>query len=426
MLQSDHIDTTDNEGGESVPVSGADRLLRSTDRESRLTRTPETTTAADPHTRYPLRRRRWFRVSIVIVICSILVALAAWGLNDESSAVILQHITDGMSQAGVQIVTAYLAVHIAVEHGAQKWAANSFAPRNSSRQEIGVGLDEMYTSLAQVLAGSNALYDTPGLVSQKRREAMKFKVSKDSPILEPLERFLNLSSPLDEDLLIVILDTLDVAKLALKEQKHTDKTMRSLRAISRWNWLERVGICLLGTSTQERILYHRLVQHIQILSNAVTHLDEKVRRLLQAFIMLEHVTKDISEASVEEQQRLLLMKQKAAAQFDWLLRAAIQLLALPEPRVMAAISKNIESARDIHEWSRHVVRWLEHMTTQLRYAKLYINRLMEILRKNNTVKWSIDEQEHELEELRAQWANGIEVLRNNTDARLQLQRHGYL
>ncbi|KAL8982263.1 MAG: hypothetical protein Q9205_003173 [Flavoplaca limonia] len=426
MLQSDHNNTTDNEGGESVNVSGTGRVLRSTNRESRRTRTPKTTTTADPHAQYPLRRRRWFRVSIFVVICSILVALVAWGLNDESSAVILQHITDVMSQAGVQMVTAYLAVHGAVEHRAQQLAANLFAPRNSSRQEIGTGLDETYTSISQVLAGSNELYYTPGLVSRKRREAMKFRVSEDSPILEPLQRFLNLSSPLDEDLLIVILDTLDVAKLALKEQKHTDKTMRSLRSISHWNLLERAGICLLGTSTQERILYHRLVQHIQTLSNAVTHLDEKVRRLLQAFIMLEHVTKDISEASVEEQQRLLLMKQKAAAQFDWLLRAAIQLLALPEPRAIAEISKNIESARDIHEWSRHVVRWLEHMTTQLRYAKLYINRLMEILRKNNTVKWSIDEQQHELEELRAQWANGIEVLRNNTNARLQLQRLGYL
>ena len=223
----------------------------------------------------------------------------------------------------------------------------------------------------------------------------------------------------------MILDTLNVAKLALKEQTRTDKTMRSLRSISHWNLLERVGICLLGTSTQERILYHRLVQHVQTLSDAVTRLDEKVRGLLQAFVMLEQATKDISEASVEEQQRLLSKKQKAAAQIDWLVRAAIQLLALPEPRVMADISKNIELARDIHEWSRNVVLWLERMTTQLRHAKLYIHRLMEILRKNNTVKWSIDEQQHELGELRAQWANGTELLRNNTDIRPQLQRRGY-
>ena len=128
-----------------------------------------------------------------------MVALLAPGLNYESYAVILQHIAGVMSQAGVQIVTAYLAVHVAVEDGAQQLAAISFAPRNSSRQEIGTGLDVTYTSLSQVLAGANILYDTPKLVSKKRREAMKFKVSEDSPILEHLQRFLNLSSPLDED-----------------------------------------------------------------------------------------------------------------------------------------------------------------------------------------------------------------------------------
>lgn len=324
------------------------------------------------------------------------------------------------------MVPAYLAVQAVVEYGAQQLAAISFAPRNSSRQEIGTGLDETYTSLSQVLAAGNALYNSPGLVSQKRAEAMKFIVSEDSPIAEPLQRFLNLSSPLDEDLLRVVLDTLDVAALALKEQKHTEKTMRSLRPISYWNLFERMGICLLGTSTQERVLYHRLAEHIQTLSDAVTQLDERVRKLLQAFIKLEHAAKDISKASFEEQQRLLSMKQEAAAQFDWLIRAAIQLLAVPEPQAMAWISKNIELAQDIHEWSHGVVIWLESMTTQLRYAKVYINRLIEILRKNDTVKWNIQGQEHELEELRAQVTNGISMLQNNTTARLQLQQFGQL
>lgn len=385
------------------------------------------TPRGNPQAHLPLRRRRSFRISCGISLGLALAALfLACGLTDDSQAVILQHISGTMAQSGVHLVSAYLAVQIALEHGAQQLAEISFASRNSSREEIGAGLGETYTSLSQVLAAANILYKDPGLVSEKRNEAMKFNVSRDSPIREPLQRFLNLSSPLDENLLTVVLDSHDLAALGLKQQKLTEKTIRSLDSISYWDVFERAGICLLGTSSQERILYRRLLEHVQALSYAVAELDGKVRSLLQAFIKLEHATREISKASVEEYQRLLSAKQEVAAQFDWLLRAAIQLLVLPEPWALARISKNIEMAQDIHGWSYGVVIWLEHMTTELRHAKLKIHRLMENLRNHNTVKWGFDELDDEMEALRAQWANGTSMLQTNTAARHQLQRFGYL
>ena len=262
---------------------------------------------------------------------------------------------------------------------------------------------------------------------------MEFDVSAGSPMLEPLRRFLNLSSPLDEDLLIVIMDTSDLAKLALKGQDRTDNTIRSLRSISHWNLFESMGICLLGTSSQERVLYVRLVEHTQTLIDAIVPVDRKIRRLLEEYLILKDTTRDISNAAVEDRQLLLPKKQEAAAKFSWLLRLAIQALALPEPQAVARISKNIEMAQGIHEWSHNVVIWLEHnvvvwlehMSTEIRYAKLYTTRLMEILREQNSVKWSNDDQEHELNELRAQWADGLSVLQNNTAARQQLMQQGY-
>lgn len=70
---------------------------------------------------------------------------------------------------------------------------------------------------------------------------------------------------------------------------------------------------------------------------------------------------------------------------------------------MVQISKNIEMAQGIHEWLYGVVFWLEHMTTELLHAKLKINKLMENLRKHNTVKWKIDELQDEMAALRDQW-----------------------
>ncbi|KAL8986403.1 MAG: hypothetical protein Q9177_004192 [Variospora cf. flavescens] len=193
-----------------------------------------------------------------------------------------------------------------------------------------------------------------------------------------------------------------------------------------WGMFESVSINFLGIGTQERLLYRRLVDHVQVLQNAVVRLDSVARKVYLEFVDLSSTAKDISNATVEDRQRLLLEKQKVAGPKDWVLRAAIHLFAFPEPEDMARISQNEKQAQDIYTWSQEVVEVLERMMENIRYAKVDISRLTELLKKFSTIKWTPEDKDWELREFLTLMVDGISMLGNNTAASSRLQYSAYV
>lgn len=101
-------------------------------------------------------------------------------------------------------------------------------PRNSSREDMGNGLGDSYTSLSQALAASNSLFKTPELLGHQRSQAMRFNVSDDWLTAEYLTLFLHQTLHLDEDLLNLIIHMGQLANLAVRQQVSTSATLNSI------------------------------------------------------------------------------------------------------------------------------------------------------------------------------------------------------
>lgn len=327
-----------------------------------------------------------------------------------------QAIVHFIAQATAYTSSVYAGLHYAMRQVDQNLAAMFYAPCNSTRVELGHGLNNVYFSLSQILATSNSLYKVPGLVSKRRTEAMKFEVPKDSLISDPLQLFLQQSLHVDEHLLAVVLKAGQLSTLALRQQQWTENVVEAIQLTEYW-YGGVFGIALLGKRTQEELLYRRLKEHVELLSNATTELDEVTRKVLGEFVKLTHTTEDIYQACVDDKQRLLRIKAETASERNWLVRAAIGCLPLDKPEGLARISKNVALAGGINEWALEVVKWLEQMTTGLRYALEYLGALMQIIRKHNTIRWSAENKNYELEKFLGQVNVGVMLLKYNNDAR---------
>ncbi|KAL8923739.1 MAG: hypothetical protein Q9208_004491 [Pyrenodesmia sp. 3 TL-2023] len=255
---------------------------------------------------------------------------------------------------------------------------------------------------------------------------MRFQVPADSHTSLLLQRFLNQSLRVDEDLVILSLRTGQMGTLAFRQHQLTNGTLRSIRSVQYYGWFEWLRIDLLGISTQESALQQRLAEHFRLLSDKITDLDGALRKLLQDTTALASTAGDIRQSSLEDRQRLLSEKGEEASQIDWVVRVLIQVFKLPEPESLAQISRNLELAENILEWSQDVVAGLERMLTHLRHANIYINSLMDIIRGGGTIKWSLEDKDRELIEFLAQTAEGVRLLEDSNAARSQLQRRGHL
>ncbi|KAL9016285.1 MAG: hypothetical protein Q9185_006359 [Variospora sp. 1 TL-2023] len=364
-------------------------------------------------------------ILLVLAIVS-LVCLLFLSTTDRSGSAMVYELAALVFRVGGYSVSIYTATLSVVQPTFQCVTSAFLASRNSSRVELGTALDGAYKSLSQAVAESNSLHKVPGIISQKRAEAMGFSVSEDSCVWEPLRTFLHQSLHIDESLLRLRLLTSDTGKLALRQHGYTVEVVTSIQLVHYWGTFESVSITFLGMGTQERLLYQRLVDHVQVLLNAVVELDSVARKVYLEFVELSSTAQKISNATVEGQQRLLLEKQKVAGQKDWVLRAAIHLFAFPEPEHMARISKNVKQAQDIYMWSQEVVEALERMMEHIRYAKVDISRLVELLKKFSTIKWTPEDKDWELREFLTLMMDGISMLGNNTAASSQLQYSDYV
>ncbi|KAL8703856.1 MAG: hypothetical protein Q9201_002971 [Fulgogasparrea decipioides] len=305
-----------------------------------------------------------------------------------------------------------------------RFVAIQYAPRNSSRVEIGDGLDKTYLSLSQTMASCNSLFKTPGSVSQQRRQANNFGLSASSAMHEPLSRFLDQSVDIDEDVLRLILTTGQMATSALRQQEETDEVLRSIQYIRYWGIIEPLKIRFLGVSNQEKLLHQRLEHQIQLLSNETSELEQQTHEVLQRFLTLTSTTADIRKAAINDDQRFTTEKSFTASGMGLFSRAALIVLQLPEPVDLATLSKNVKLAQDIHQWSQDVVDGLQRAQTYLKAAKVHIAELMGKFKKRDMIKWSAENKEHELTEFLAQITEGLTLLETNTAAWGQLQRPG--
>ncbi|KAI4131950.1 MAG: hypothetical protein LQ341_006320, partial [Variospora aurantia] len=342
----------------------------------------------------------WFRVKQVcywILSLLVVIGMLVYTTTQLSIPVGRQKVVDFVVQATFSLSSAYAAVHSCVSQAAQWLPTTNTDPTNSSRVELGQGLDDTYTSLSEALAASSLLYEAPTLVSQKRGQAMKFKVPEESLILEPLERFLDQSVHADGDLLDLILRMGQLSTLALRQNNQTRDVVKDIQRVQYW-------------------------QHIELLSKATVELDEDASKVLQKFVKLSNTAQAIREACEEDRRRLLRTKGRTAGQRDWLVRALINFLPLNEPEDLAQISRNVDLAADIHTWSQDVVTLLEHMTTKLQHTRVHLNLLMKNIQKHRKIRWTSENKHHELEEFRAQVAEGSKLLQASAIARLQLQQ----
>ena len=133
-----------------------------------------------------------------------------------------------VSQAGLHMSSADAGVLGVSEQLRQGFLALR-ADRHSSRVELGSGLGEIYVSLSEKLAASNSLHKGLRMVSRKRAEAMRVELPEGSLIREPLLLFLRLTVDVDDDLLRLILSTGQMASLALRQQRRTESTLRSIQ-----------------------------------------------------------------------------------------------------------------------------------------------------------------------------------------------------
>ena len=255
---------------------------------------------------------------------------------------------------------------------------------------------------------------------------MRFQLPEGSLTSEPLLLFLQQSMCIDEDLLRLILSLGQLSGLALRQHQITTDTLRSIQLVEYFGTYQALRVRVVRTSTQESQLQARLAEHFYLLNEMITSTDQAAREVLQQYIVLTSTTNAVRQSSVQDQQRLLLIKEETASQWNWLTRASIHMFGLSEPEDLAKISQNMDLAQGIHKWAEGVVDILQRVTLHIKYAKINIGSLMETLNKYGTVTWDVDDKDRKLQEFLAQVSEGQELLSSNRAGWLQLQYGGYI
>ncbi|KAL8692781.1 MAG: hypothetical protein Q9218_002252 [Villophora microphyllina] len=292
-------------------------------------------------------------------------------------------------------------------------------------QDFGQSLGHSYVHVSQAIASSNSLYKTPGLVSQQRAQAMRFEVHENSLMRGPLHIFLAQSADIDEDLVRLMLASGEMGELFDRQQQQTTALLLSVQG-EHWYMIEILKIRLQNPSTIGKLVQDRLRDHLELLSNEISSVEEKNSRMLQRFISLTHTTEAIRDAAINDQKRLLAEKNHAASNMNWVGRSLVALLHLPESSEMAQISKNVKGAQEIHAWSEGVVSGLQRGQSQLKFSKVYIADLEQKIQKYSVIGPPDNDRDRHVLEFLAQVSSGAKAVEANTDAWRQMRLAGHL
>lgn len=364
---------------------------------------------------------------VILVFGLVVIAgAAAYVTGRRPPSIELQEFRDLILQTGAGVAGAYIWTLKTSQNLYERLAALHTASRPSSGQQLGAGLGQTYTNLSQAVAASNSLFQVPGLISEKRAEARRFQLPEGSLTLEPLRLFLRQTVHVDEDLLRLILSLGLMATLTLRQQQITTDTLHSIQSTQLFGTFEALRIRVVGLSVQETQLNTRLQEHIRVLKEKITVVDTAARKVLQDYITLTITTEKIRQSSIQDQQRLLSIKEQVASEFNWLSRATIRMLRLSEPEELADLSRNVELALGIHDWAQNVVVLLQRVALHLTHAKANIGLLEEIISTHGTVTWDRAGKDQELLEFLAQISDAVKPLDYNTAAWVQLQVAGLI
>lgn len=361
---------------------------------------------------------------LVLIVIALTLACAT---GYESSSAELQGLCNPVFQAGAGVTSVYLWTQYTVQQLYLRLPTLQAAPRHSSGEQLGAGLGQIYANLSQALAAGDSLYQAPKLISEKRGEAMSFRLPEGSRTKEYLQLFLQQSVHIDEDLLRLILSLGQVSSLALRQQQLTSDTLHSIQLVEYFGPFQTFRIRVLGISTQESQLQTRLEEHFRFMNEIVTGVDRAARDVLQEYIVLTSTTNDIRQSSIQDREGFLLLKEETASHWNWALRASIHIFGLSEPEDLALITQNIDLAQSIDEWAQGVVDLLQRVVLHLKYAKIDIQSVMETLNKYGTITWDdVADKDRTIQEFLARIAEGQELLTYNRAAWFQLQWGGHI
>ena len=405
----------------------------------RARHSPTAAATAEPTTREAPRARQARKTYCWAILCFggifglIVTALTlSYATGYRSPSVDRQKLYGPIFRAGVGgVMSAYLWAYHAMQqayHATQQVYSRLpiMGPvlRHSSGEVLGAGLGDIYSNLSQALAASNSLYPVPSLISQKRRQALRFRLPGWSLTVEPLGLFLQQSVHIDEFLIVLMLSLGTTASTALRQQQLTDDTLRSIQDVEYLRIFQPLRICLFGTSTQESQLQTRLAHHLYYLNETITDSDQGVRKVLGEFIALAHTAETIRDSTIQDRERYLWMKEETASQRLWVFRASIYVLRFSEPENLAKISQNIELADDIYEWAQDIVDLLQRATLHLKCAKTIVGSLIGTLREFGTVTWDVADKDHKIQEFLALIGEGQQLLTDNRAAWFKLLYEG--
>lgn len=370
--------------------------------------------------------RAWITCSSSIFGLIAVAVTLAYMRGCESPSVGIQKSWDLVLQAGAGVTSAYIWVLCATQQLYQRLPPVRAAPRYSSGERLSVALGQTYTDLSQALAASDSLYQAPALISQRRSEALRFRLPEGSLTRKPLQLFLRQTVHIDEDLLRLILYLGQISTLNLRQQQETTDTLRFIQRVEYFGTFQMLRVRVVGVSTQESQLKTRLEEHFRYLNESIRVAEKAAHKVLQQYVTLASTTEAIRQSSLGDEHRFLFIKSEAASQLGWVKRSSVYLFGLAEPEDLVEISQNVELARGIHNWTQNVVDSLQRVTLHLSYAKANIGLLVEIISHDSTVTWDVADKDRKITEFLAQVSDGVELLTYNTAAYDQLLWDGHI
>ena len=430
MTESDILDEQESRQSPTVAALATSKASRTRQKNPQP---PPTTATEESTTREASHARQGRSICCGAIFCVsgifslIVVALIfTCATGYEVSSVGLQTWCGPIFQAGAGVMSAYLWGQHATQQLYRRFPTMQPAPRHSSGQILGAGLGDVYSNLSQALAAGDTLFPVPSLISEKRVQAMRFRLPEGSLTAEPLRLFLQQSLHIDEDLIKLMLVLGQTAGTSLRQQQLTVDTLHSIQLVEYFGTFQAFRIRLIGTSTQESQLQTRLEEHLYYMKETIIASDQTLRKVLGHFLVLASTAEIIRNNSIRDRERLLRTKEETVSQQFWVFRASIYILGFPEPEDVAKISQNIELAESIYEWVQDIVDVLQRAMLHLECAKAIVGSLMETVHKFGTVTWDVTDKDRKIQEFLALIAEGEQLLIGNRAAWVKLQFGGYL
>ena len=371
-------------------------------------------------------RNRLVRPTVRQAACvtvAIVIAIALYPFSGQLSTTL--RVDELSSYAHIRCLLAYSALVGYKNQVFHRAEALAWPSRKTSRGEISLGLAHIHTNLSQAVAATNSLYSAPALVIQKRKEVSKLQIYEDSFLLAPLAKFYNQSLRFGVDLAQLMDQTSRLGNFAIRQQQKTNQYVHEVQKAEFFYTSDLFRIRAGGLTHHETTLSQRLERQLTLLQDELFKVEALALQVHRHCNNLTDSTEEVRQASIDDPERLLDLKKQTASKMHWFKRGFALSFGLPEFQSTAVLSKNIEIAQGIYEWSQGILVSLERLRTYLLYSQDNINMLLQDIRQQKTIKWNRRDRDDELREFLEGISKGIQMLVVNTEAWSRLELEGY-